>query len=109
SLPEEAIRSVTRRDRIGSSSGRFDGRSSGPLASSVTSSWSSSGVRSSTPVPTESLPDFQAGMKVFHAKFGEGLIDEVVDKQNDKEIAVNFARHGKKRLLGSLAKLEILA
>ena len=108
SLPAEAIRSVTRRDRVGSSGGRFDGRTSGPLASSVTSSWSSSPSNSAPAQVAEPLPDFKAGMKVFHAKFGEGEIDEVIEKQNDKEIAVNFARHGKKRLLGSLARLEIL-
>jgi DNA helicase-2/ATP-dependent DNA helicase PcrA len=106
-MPAEAIRSITRRDRIGSSAGRFDGRSSGRLASSVTSSWVSS-----APAPvvmSEPLPDFQTGMKVFHAKFGEGVIEELVEKSNDVEIGVNFARHGKKRLLGSLARLEILS
>ena len=108
SLPTEAVRSVTRRDRIGSSGGRFDGRTNGPLASSVTSSWSSFPTDSTPAQMAEPLPDFNAGMKVFHAKFGEGVIDEVIEKQSDKEIAVNFARHGKKRLLGSLARLEIL-
>jgi DNA helicase-2/ATP-dependent DNA helicase PcrA len=79
------------------------------LASSVTSSWSGGAVSSRAAQVAEPLPDFKAGMKVFHAKFGEGVIAEVLDKQDDKEIAVEFSRHGKKRLLGSLAKLEVLS
>jgi DNA helicase-2/ATP-dependent DNA helicase PcrA len=110
SLPEEAIRSVTRRDAArGSRGGRFEGRSSGRLASSVSTSWSSPGSSPAPAVVHEPLPNFTIGMKVFHAKFGEGTIDDLVEKSNDMEIGVNFARHGKKRLLGSLAKLDILS
>jgi DNA helicase-2/ATP-dependent DNA helicase PcrA len=60
-------------------------------------------------VEQEPLPDYQLGQNVFHAKFGEGVIDEIVEKSNDLEIGVTFNRHGKKRLLGSLARLDILS
>jgi DNA helicase-2/ATP-dependent DNA helicase PcrA len=52
---------------------------------------------------------FSTGEKVFHPKFGEGQIASVVDRSGDQEIAVEFTRHGLKRLLGSLANLEPLS
>jgi DNA helicase-2/ATP-dependent DNA helicase PcrA len=51
---------------------------------------------------------FSSGERVFHPKFGEGVVASVADRAGDQEIAVDFIRHGQKRLLGSLANLEPL-
>jgi hypothetical protein len=55
------------------------------------------------------LPDYKSGQRVFHSKFGEGVVSEVVPRRDDVEISVAFDRHGQKRLMGTLAKLEILS
>jgi DNA helicase-2/ATP-dependent DNA helicase PcrA len=54
------------------------------------------------------LPDFKPAQHVFHPKFGAGTVVEVLELKNDAEVAVEFARHGKKRLMASLARLEIV-
>jgi hypothetical protein len=46
---------------------------------------------------------------VFHAKFGEGRIVEVIDRRDDQELAIDFARHGRKRFMASLAPLDVIA
>ncbi|MFT4039475.1 MAG: UvrD-helicase domain-containing protein [Thermomicrobiales bacterium] len=51
---------------------------------------------------------YVTGQKVFHPKFGEGLITGVTERSNDQEVAVEFIRHGPKRLLASLAAMEIV-
>jgi hypothetical protein len=40
--------------------------------------------------------------------FGEGTVTEVVARNNDQELAIEFQRHGKKRLLASLAPLDLV-
>jgi len=50
---------------------------------------------------------FSAGERVFHAKFGEGRVAEAADRRDgDQELAIDFQRHGRKRLLASFANLE---
>jgi hypothetical protein len=46
---------------------------------------------------------------VFHAKFGEGTIAEVLDRKDDQEVAIEFLRHGRKRLMASLAPLDVVS
>jgi len=48
------------------------------------------------------------GKQVFHPKFGSGLVQEVLRRKNDEELVIDFQRHGEKRLLRSLAKLDVL-
>ncbi|MEZ4505861.1 MAG: hypothetical protein R2848_08345 [Thermomicrobiales bacterium] len=52
---------------------------------------------------------WSAGERVFHAKFGEGTITEVVERRGDQELAIAFQRHGQKRLLASLAPLDLIS
>ena len=47
-------------------------------------------------------------MRIFHPKFGEGEIIEINDRRDDKELAIAFKLHGTKRLLASLAKLDLI-
>lgn len=55
-------------------------------------------------------PTFQrvsAGDRVFHSRFGDGVVDHVSDKGDDQEVTVTFKRHGTKRLMASLANLTV--
>ncbi len=54
------------------------------------------------------VPEYSVGQQVFHPKFGEGVIAEATTRKDDQEIAVEFERHGLKRLMASLANMEIL-
>ena len=51
---------------------------------------------------------YKTGQRVFHAKFGEGVITEATERRGDQELAIAFLRHGTKRLMGSLAPLDII-
>ncbi len=55
---------------------------------------------------TPSTPPFQAGDRVRHAKFGEGIVIGSRLTGDDQEIEVNFRGQGVKRLVASLAPLE---
>jgi DNA helicase-2/ATP-dependent DNA helicase PcrA len=57
------------------------------------------------PVPTESR--FQAGMRVTHPQFGEGIVLETQLEYDDEEVTVNFEIVGVKHLVASMANLQI--
>ena len=50
----------------------------------------------------------KVGIKVSHKKWGIGTIVQVKDRDNDKEIVIAFDKVGLKRLLLSIAPIEIL-
>lgn len=110
-IPAETVKSVTREASLrSSSSGRRYGHSQpASFTSRVSSSWD-------TPAPTpkqvpEPIPDYQEGNRVFHPKFGEGTITTVTPRRDgDVELAVVFRKsdHGTKRLIGSLANMDII-
>lgn len=106
-IPAELVRSTTRSiPNRSSGQGRFAKPASGPLASRVTS-WSSSAA-SDVPAAKEPLPPYEADQKVFHPKFGQGTILETLERRDDLELVVEFARAGRKRLMASLARMDIL-
>jgi hypothetical protein len=51
---------------------------------------------------------YEAGQHVWHPKFGHGEVTEVFVRGRDQEVAVRFENYGQKRLLGSLAAMEIV-
>jgi DNA helicase-2/ATP-dependent DNA helicase PcrA len=53
-------------------------------------------------------PQFRAGQRVMHTTFGEGLVIESRAQGSDEIVTVNFERVGRKRLMASLAPLELL-
>ncbi len=61
--------------------------------------------RSAAPTPEAR---FRAGMRVSHAKFGEGIVLESHVDHDDEEVTVQFETAGTKRLVASLARLEAL-
>ena len=49
---------------------------------------------------------YQPGLKVRHAKFGDGVVVRSDLKNGDEEVTIAFDGHGVKRLSVSLAPLE---
>ncbi len=54
------------------------------------------------------LSAYQAGVKVFHKKFGEGMINSVEAEADDLKVDIQFEKAGHKRLMAKFAGLEIL-
>jgi DNA helicase-2/ATP-dependent DNA helicase PcrA len=116
-LPVETVRAEGRRVASGASSlaARSRGWKSMPGGKSTETP-----IRTTTIVPdwvaansaTASLAppavEFHAGMRIFHPKFGEGEITSISDRRDDKELEIAFKLHGTKRLLASLAKLDVI-
>lgn len=84
--------------------GTSSGKPTPSAPSYVAPNWTSANAE---PVH-EVRPTYAVGMQVFHPKFGEGTITEMSDRRDDQELAIDFKRHGVKRLLASLAKLDII-
>ena len=60
------------------------------------------------PVPEQKTPaahGLRGGMRVFHAKFGEGTVQTLEGVGDDARAQINFPRHGTKWLALSVAKL----
>jgi DNA helicase-2/ATP-dependent DNA helicase PcrA len=51
---------------------------------------------------------FRSGVRVYHGKFGEGVVIESRRSGQDEEVTVAFEKHGLKRLAASFANLVIL-
>lgn len=54
------------------------------------------------------ISKYKAGTKVFHKKFGEGIINYVEPEGEDLKVDINFEKAGHKRLMAKFAKLEII-
>jgi DNA helicase-2/ATP-dependent DNA helicase PcrA len=63
------------------------------------------------PPPVQRKPrelEFRAGLRVHHAKFGEGVVIESKADGSDEEVTVAFKKAGIKKLLASFANLKKL-
>jgi DNA helicase-2/ATP-dependent DNA helicase PcrA len=94
SIPDHLVKSLGRRGAIR------------PGAPNLRDRVRNDGAATSAP-PVPALT-YRVGQRVFHQHFGEGTIREATERAGDQELAVSFARHGDKRLLASLAAMEIL-
>ena len=54
------------------------------------------------------LSRYKSGVKVYHKKFGEGIINYVEEERNDLKVDINFDKFGHKRLMARFANLEVL-
>ena len=54
------------------------------------------------------LDNYKEGTKVFHKKFGEGVINYVEAEGDDLKVDITFEKSGHKRLMAKFAGLEIL-
>lgn len=50
--------------------------------------------------------DYQAGDRVRHKLFGEGVVNSIVEGKKDYEVTVCFDKAGIKKMLANFAKLE---
>ena len=55
------------------------------------------------------LSKYQAGVKIFHKKFGEGIISKVEPEGDDLKVDIDFNKVGHKRLMAKFAKLEVIS
>ena len=53
-------------------------------------------------------PSFRVGMRVHHPKFGEGIVMETRVDHDEEEVTIAFESVGIKRLVASMANLELL-
>ncbi len=54
------------------------------------------------------LSQYEAGVRVFHKKFGEGTINIVEPEGEDLKVDISFDKVGHKRLMAKFANLEII-
>ena len=54
------------------------------------------------------LDNYKEGTRVFHKKFGEGVINYVEAEGDDLKVDITFEKSGHKRLMAKFAGLEIL-
>ena len=54
------------------------------------------------------LDKYKAGVRVFHKKFGEGIINYVEKEGEDLKVDITFDKVGHKRLMAKFANLEII-
>lgn len=57
---------------------------------------------------TVDLSKYKSGVKVYHKKFGEGIINTVEAEGEDLKVDINFSKAGHKRLMAKFAGLEII-
>jgi DNA helicase-2/ATP-dependent DNA helicase PcrA len=109
-LPAGALKWLTPKNQNfgGSSFGYGAGYPSTRTSGFAAGSNFSKDTFASPPVPSQkSAPShgLKANMKVFHTKFGEGLVMSIEGQGDDARAQVNFPRHGIKWLALSVAKL----
>jgi DNA helicase-2/ATP-dependent DNA helicase PcrA len=66
--------------------------------------WSEQAEKKDTPYGEQR---YRSGQKVHHKKFGSGIVIESKLTGNDEEVVVAFEASGIKRLIASMAKLEL--
>ena len=54
------------------------------------------------------LSGYKSGVKVYHKKFGEGIINKVETEGEDLKVDISFEKVGHKRLMAKFAGLEIM-
>ena len=54
------------------------------------------------------LDAYKSGVKVYHKKFGEGMINSVEAEGDDLKVDIQFEKAGHKRLMAKFAGLEII-
>jgi DNA helicase-2/ATP-dependent DNA helicase PcrA len=109
-LPEAALKWLTPRNQNfgGSAFGYGMGYPTSRSGGSSSGGYGRSETFANPPVPVQKAePEhgLRAGMKVFHAKFGEGTVLTLEGSGTDARANINFPRHGHKWLALSVAKL----
>ena len=56
----------------------------------------------------EKVENYEVGQKVYHKKFGEGIIRGIEEEGDDYKVDIDFIKSGHKRLMAKFAGLEII-
>ncbi len=91
-IPPELRDEVNARTQTGSSNGQS------------TTSGSRSPVQNEPPPAT--WAPLTVGLRVFHDRFGDGIVRQVSDSKGDQMVTIEFKRHGQKTLMASMANLR---
>lgn len=62
---------------------------------------------SAKPATTVDLSQYKTGQTIYHKKFGEGIITEITEENDDLKLDISFEKVGHKRLMAKYANLEI--
>ena len=54
------------------------------------------------------LSQYKSGVRIFHKKFGEGVISNVAPEGDALKVDISFDKVGHKRLMAKFANLEII-
>ena len=54
------------------------------------------------------LSKYKEGVRIYHKKFGEGVISNVEPEGDDLKVDIQFDKVGHKRLMAKFANLEII-
>ena len=54
------------------------------------------------------LEKYKTGVTVYHKKFGEGVITDVEQEEDDLKVDIEFSKVGHKRLMAKFANLEVI-
>ena len=57
---------------------------------------------------TVDISIYKQGQKVYHKKFGEGIINSIEQEGDDAKVDISFDKVGHKRLMAKYAGLEII-
>ena len=109
-LPESALKWITPRQQAFGTPYAGHAGASRP-SSAFGTDYSKYAQKDSAPVPQRSeapAHGLRTGMKVFHAKFGEGTVQTLEGAGDDARAQISFPRHGVKWLALSVAKLTPL-
>lgn len=55
-----------------------------------------------------SIDEYEVGQRVYHKKFGEGIISGLEEEGDDYKVDIEFEKSGHKRLMAKFAGLEII-
>ena len=57
---------------------------------------------------TVDINQYKVGQRIYHKKFGEGVITKIEREEDDAKVDIEFEKAGHKRLMAKFAGLEIL-
>ena len=67
-----------------------------------------SGLASKYSKKVVDLSQYDEGVKVYHKKFGEGVITKTEPEGDDLKVDIDFEKFGHKRLMAKFSNLEII-
>ena len=67
-----------------------------------------SGLANKSDKKAVDLSQYDEGVKVYHKKFGEGIITKTEPEGDDLKVDINFDKYGHKRLMAKFSNLEVI-